>query len=142
MRAPCSSQQPSIRRLAVKLGVAESTVERWEMSRWGELSRPAASTRVAAHLCRGGRERGGLEPFPSPAESGLPWFRPSGETVELGACPDADSYGRASLLSPREVAELANVSRKTVYREIDRGALPASTWPPAADRAGRVRALP
>ena len=29
------------------------------------------------------------------------------------------------LLSPREVAELANVSRKTVYREIDRGALPA-----------------
>ena len=29
------------------------------------------------------------------------------------------------LLSPREVAELANVSRKTVYRQIDVGALPA-----------------
>jgi excisionase family DNA binding protein len=29
------------------------------------------------------------------------------------------------LLTPAEVAELANVSRKTVYREIDRGALPA-----------------
>jgi putative molybdopterin biosynthesis protein len=29
------------------------------------------------------------------------------------------------LLSPTEAAELANVSRKTVYREIDRGALPA-----------------
>ncbi len=29
------------------------------------------------------------------------------------------------LLSPRDVAELANVSRKTVYRQIDVGALPA-----------------
>jgi excisionase family DNA binding protein len=29
------------------------------------------------------------------------------------------------LLSPREVAELANVSRKTLYREVHRGALPA-----------------
>jgi putative molybdopterin biosynthesis protein len=29
------------------------------------------------------------------------------------------------LLSPAEAARLANVSRKTVYREIDRGALPA-----------------
>jgi excisionase family DNA binding protein len=29
------------------------------------------------------------------------------------------------LLSPTEAAELANVSRKTVYREIDRCALPA-----------------
>jgi putative molybdopterin biosynthesis protein len=30
-----------------------------------------------------------------------------------------------SLLSPAEVAELANVSRKTIYREVDRGVLPA-----------------
>ena len=30
------------------------------------------------------------------------------------------------MLSPADVAELANVSRKTVYREIDRGALPAA----------------
>ncbi len=30
------------------------------------------------------------------------------------------------MLTPAEVAELANVSRKTVYREIDRGALPAA----------------
>ncbi len=30
------------------------------------------------------------------------------------------------MLSPAEVAQLANVSRKTVYREIDRGALPAA----------------
>jgi putative molybdopterin biosynthesis protein len=30
----------------------------------------------------------------------------------------------SSLLSPAEVAELANVSRKTIYREVDRGALP------------------
>jgi excisionase family DNA binding protein len=29
-----------------------------------------------------------------------------------------------SLLSPAEVAELANVSRKTIYREVERGALP------------------
>ena len=29
------------------------------------------------------------------------------------------------LLSPREVAELAGVSRKTIYREVRRGALPA-----------------
>jgi excisionase family DNA binding protein len=29
------------------------------------------------------------------------------------------------MLTPAEVAELASVSRKTVYREIDRGALPA-----------------
>ena len=29
------------------------------------------------------------------------------------------------MLSPAEVAELANVSRKTIYREIDRGELPA-----------------
>ena len=29
-----------------------------------------------------------------------------------------------TLLSPAEAAELANVSRKTVYREIDRGVLP------------------
>jgi len=29
------------------------------------------------------------------------------------------------MLSPAEVAELANVSRKTIYREVDRGALPA-----------------
>jgi len=29
------------------------------------------------------------------------------------------------LLTPAEAAELANVSRKTVYREIDRGELPA-----------------
>jgi excisionase family DNA binding protein len=29
------------------------------------------------------------------------------------------------MLSPAEVAQLANVSLKTVYREIDRGALPA-----------------
>jgi putative molybdopterin biosynthesis protein len=30
------------------------------------------------------------------------------------------------MLTPAEVAELAKVSRKTVYREIDRGALPAA----------------
>jgi putative molybdopterin biosynthesis protein len=29
------------------------------------------------------------------------------------------------LLTPAEVAQLANVSRKTVHREIDRGELPA-----------------
>jgi putative molybdopterin biosynthesis protein len=29
------------------------------------------------------------------------------------------------LLTPADVAELAKVSRKTVYREIDRGELPA-----------------
>jgi putative molybdopterin biosynthesis protein len=29
------------------------------------------------------------------------------------------------LLSPADVARLANVSRETVYREIERGALPA-----------------
>jgi putative molybdopterin biosynthesis protein len=29
------------------------------------------------------------------------------------------------LLTPAEVARLANVSRKTIYREIDRGELPA-----------------
>jgi excisionase family DNA binding protein len=29
-----------------------------------------------------------------------------------------------SLLSPAEVAELANVSRKTIYREVERDALP------------------
>lgn len=29
------------------------------------------------------------------------------------------------MLSPAEVAELANVSRKTVYREVARGELPA-----------------
>jgi excisionase family DNA binding protein len=29
------------------------------------------------------------------------------------------------LLSPSDVARLANVSRETVYREIERGALPA-----------------
>jgi excisionase family DNA binding protein len=29
-----------------------------------------------------------------------------------------------SLLSPAEVAELANMSRKTIYREEERGALP------------------
>ena len=29
------------------------------------------------------------------------------------------------LLSPREVAELAGVSRKTIYREVQRGALTA-----------------
>ena len=29
------------------------------------------------------------------------------------------------MLTPAQVAELANVSRKTVYREIDRGELPA-----------------
>ena len=29
------------------------------------------------------------------------------------------------LLSPREVATIAGVSRKTVYRQIDAGALPA-----------------
>jgi excisionase family DNA binding protein len=29
------------------------------------------------------------------------------------------------LLTPAEVADLARVSRKTIYREIDRGALPA-----------------
>ena len=29
------------------------------------------------------------------------------------------------MLSPADVAQLAGVSRKTVYREIDRGALPA-----------------
>jgi putative molybdopterin biosynthesis protein len=29
------------------------------------------------------------------------------------------------LLSPAQVAELANVSRKTIYREVDRGVLPA-----------------
>jgi excisionase family DNA binding protein len=29
------------------------------------------------------------------------------------------------MLSPAEVAALANVSRKTVYRETDRGVLPA-----------------
>jgi len=29
------------------------------------------------------------------------------------------------LLSPREVAAIANVSRKTIYREVQRGALPA-----------------
>jgi len=28
------------------------------------------------------------------------------------------------LLSPAEAAALANVSRKTIYREVDRGALP------------------
>jgi excisionase family DNA binding protein len=30
-----------------------------------------------------------------------------------------------SLLSPAQVAELANVSRKTIYREVERGVLPA-----------------
>jgi putative molybdopterin biosynthesis protein len=29
------------------------------------------------------------------------------------------------LLSPADVARLANVSRETIYREIERGALPA-----------------
>ena len=29
------------------------------------------------------------------------------------------------MLTPAEIAVLANVSRKTVYREIERGALPA-----------------
>jgi putative molybdopterin biosynthesis protein len=29
------------------------------------------------------------------------------------------------MLTPAEVAELAKVSRKTIYREVDRGALPA-----------------
>jgi putative molybdopterin biosynthesis protein len=29
------------------------------------------------------------------------------------------------LLSPADAAKLANVSRETIYREIDRGALPA-----------------
>ena len=31
----------------------------------------------------------------------------------------------SALLSPAEVARLAAISRKTVYREIDRGELPA-----------------
>jgi putative molybdopterin biosynthesis protein len=30
-----------------------------------------------------------------------------------------------TMLSPADVARLANVSRKTVYREVGRGALPA-----------------
>jgi excisionase family DNA binding protein len=29
------------------------------------------------------------------------------------------------MLTPAEIAELANVSRRTVYREIERGSLPA-----------------
>jgi excisionase family DNA binding protein len=35
----------------------------------------------------------------------------------------ATLYDTGRLLSPAEVAQLANVSRRTVYREIDRGAL-------------------
>ena len=37
----------------------------------------------------------------------------------------ATAMGARPLLSPREVAELANVSRRTIYREVQRGALPA-----------------
>lgn len=35
----------------------------------------------------------------------------------------ATSEDTRTLLSPAEIAELANASRKTVYREIDRGEL-------------------
>src|ERR1043166_1855719 len=37
----------------------------------------------------------------------------------------ATPEGTRALLSPTDAARLANVSRKTVYREINRGALPA-----------------
>ena len=40
----------------------------------------------------------------------------------MAQTPTADAR---PLLSPREVAELAGVSRKTIYREVQRGALTA-----------------
>jgi putative molybdopterin biosynthesis protein len=39
--------------------------------------------------------------------------------------PTATQEDRPTLLSPADVARFAGVSRKTVYREIDRGELPA-----------------
>jgi excisionase family DNA binding protein len=39
--------------------------------------------------------------------------------------PTATQEDRRTLLSPADVARFAGVSHKTIYREIDRGELPA-----------------
>ena len=95
-----------------------------------------------AHPSPGGRERGGLEPFPRPAESGLfGGYRPPVDNVESGMAHTPTATDARPLLSPREVADSQVVAEDGLSADRSRRAPRAPRRPPAAHRPGRPRRL-